>query len=348
MSFGFSVGDVVSLLELAFKTVQNSRKACGEHADLTQEALTLNSVLQRLQQEILKLDSPISNNSSSNIQELALIIRGCEKVLRTLNNVLEKYNALGDQERSTRKLWAKIRFGNGQVANMRDIRAQITYYSSALSLYLNMESLGAIGRVEKQMNDAGGDLKEIKTAVNGITAHLMASAGEERSVLTTYADDDAAIWREFRRELIKDGFSSDVIRRYKTTIQAYVKELGSRGVLDEPSSLTSLENTLVDKQPFEEVGPSANVNTTSQKPTISSLKEGNPLTSVDNAMGYTKLIGQHAPTVNVKMDIQGSIPTTLGTSTFPDNATIRNQVVSREYESDADGIIAPKADSDYD
>ena len=84
------------------------------------------------------------------------------------------------------------------------------------------------------MNNAGGDLKEIKVAVNSITAHLMSkSTRHEGSILTAYADDDRAVWKEFRRELLEDGFSSSVIRKHKGLIKAYIEELGSRGLLDE-------------------------------------------------------------------------------------------------------------------
>lgn len=83
------------------------------------------------------------------------------------------------------------------------------------------------------MNDAGGDLKEIKRAVNDVSAHLMAQDHSRGSVLTTYPDDEKAIWKEFRRELIEDGFSSSVIREHKDLIKAYVKELGSRGLSDD-------------------------------------------------------------------------------------------------------------------
>lgn len=57
------------------------------------------------------------------------------------------------------------------------------------------------------MNGAGGDLKVIKVAVHGIIARLMSSSNRhEDSVLTAYADDDRAVWKDFRRELLGDGF----------------------------------------------------------------------------------------------------------------------------------------------
>lgn len=233
MSFGFSVSDLVQLVQLAFRTVQNSRKACGEHDELTHETSSLHTVLRRLQQEASKPECPINRHGDSYREELATLTSGCGRVLNAMDKVLEKYNALGDQEKSIRKLWQKVRFGNGQMVDIGDLRSKISYYTSALSLFLNMLSVGSIGRVEKQMDEAGGELREIRLAMHSITAHLMNAADKEGSVLTAYADDDKAVWREFRRELIHDGFSSSIIRRHKNTIQDYVKELGSRGFFDE-------------------------------------------------------------------------------------------------------------------
>ena len=233
MSFGFSPSDVVLLVQLAWTTVQNSRKACGEHAELTCEITSLHVNLQRLERESTKVESPINRPSDTCREDLAPIVKGCEKALDVLDRILEKYNALSDEERSKGKLWKAVRFGNGELANVKDLRLKIIYYTANLSLFLNMVSMGSMGVIEKQMYEAGGDLKEIRRAVNYITAHLISGANKEGSVLTDYADDDKAVWRAFRSELVKEGFSSDVIREHKNTIQAYVKELGSRGIMDD-------------------------------------------------------------------------------------------------------------------
>ncbi len=233
MSFGYSVGDAILLGQLAWRTVQNSRKACGEHNEFTREASSLHVVIRRLEQEIFKPESLINRPNDKYKEELQAIVGGCEKVLQVFNKVLEKYNSLSDKERSTKRLWQRVRFGNGELADMRDLRERMTYYTAALSLFVNMVSMGSIGRVEQQMETAGGDIQEIRIAVNGITAHLLSASNREGSVLTTYAGDEKAVWKEFRKELIEEGFSSSIIRKNKRLIKAYIKELGDRGLLDD-------------------------------------------------------------------------------------------------------------------
>ena len=255
MSFGYSISDVISLTQTVWNVVQNSRRACGEHDELTREVSSLHVVLKRLEHEVAKPENPVNKPGDSYWEELEFIASGCHRVLKVLDQILKKYNALSEEERSGRKLWQKIKFGNGQMADLADYRSKIVYYTSALSLWLNMISIGTMGSVEKQMNDAGGDLKEIKEAVNGITAHLIAKYRSEGSVLTAYPDDDKAIWKEFRRELIGDGFSSSVIGKHKHLIKAYIGELGARGLLDDADPQPMNEPTAHDPSVIEDASP---------------------------------------------------------------------------------------------
>lgn len=152
--------------------------------------------------------------------ELQSIVTGCKKVLNTAEGVLVKYDKLGKEAKYGPKLWQQIRFGNGELHDMAEIKAKIVYYTSAISLFLNMVAIGSMGRVEKQMNDAGEELQEIRIAVNGITAYLAAKTNYESSVLTTYADDEKAVWKASRRELLAEGFSSWTVRKHKGLIKA--------------------------------------------------------------------------------------------------------------------------------
>jgi hypothetical protein len=58
--------------------------------------------------------------------------------------------------------------------------------------------------------------------------------------------DDKAIWKDFRRELIREGFSSEVLEKHMETIKDYVLELGNRGALDDVEDDTELERLSLD------------------------------------------------------------------------------------------------------
>ena len=190
-------------------------------------------MIRRLAQELEKPTFPINRDPESYEEELQVLVNGCNKNLNVLDQVLTKYNALSEQERRGRQLWQKIRFGNGKMLDIVDLRARLTYYTSAMTLLLNMVSMRKMGEVERQLHEAGGDLKEIKVSVNEIVARLMSeSKRHEGSIRTAYPDDDRAVWKEFRRELIQDGFSSSLIAKHKKLIKSYIEELGNRGLLD--------------------------------------------------------------------------------------------------------------------
>ena len=232
MSFGWSVSDIALLVRLAYKTAEGARTACGEYHELTREVIGLHNVLNRLNQEARKPSSFLNRPGEAYKQELAPLSSRCRHVLTQLDTILIKYNALSERERSVKKLFKQVRFGTGAVANVADLRSKVTSCTASLSLFLNLVSLGTVGEVERKMNEAGGDLTDIKNALNGITARLSATAGRESSVLTAYTNDDKDAWRELRRGLVKDGFRGSLVRKHMKTIMAYVKELGSRGALD--------------------------------------------------------------------------------------------------------------------
>ena len=293
MSFGFSIGDVSLLTQVAWNVTQNSRKACGEHDELTQEVSTLHVVLKRLQHEITKPESPINKPADTSREEIEFLAGGCHRVLMILDQIWEKYNALSETERSGRKLWQKIKFGNGQMADLADLRSKVVFYTSAISLFLNMISIGTMGSVEKQMNDAGGDLKEIKQAVNGITAHLVAKDRSEGSVLTAYPDDDRIFWKELRRELIENGFSSFVIKKHRHLIKAYIGELGARGLLD-------------DAEPQVMSGPSARSHFNLAD--MSHLTTSSDAGSADSQSDITLATEKRIPDIEISIEIDADSP----------------------------------------
>jgi hypothetical protein len=234
MSFGYSVGDFLLLTQLAYRTVQNARKACGAHDDLAREVSSLHIVLQRVEVEVSKPESILNKTEDNRRRELARLARHCERVLKVLEQILDKYNALPDEKRSVTKLFQKVKFGNGEMLDLGNIRSELATHTQALNMFFNLLSIGSQGTVEKYMDSHGEELREIKHSLHWVTASMQARSHEEMSVLTTYGEDDKAIWKAFRRELLEEGFSSQVLDKHRRTIKKYVMELGERGALDEP------------------------------------------------------------------------------------------------------------------
>lgn len=233
MSLAYLAGDVVTIMQLALKVVLNTRKACDEYDELTQDVFAMHIALRRLKQELKTPESLLNRSGDSYKEEIEFHIRGCNKVLGVLNTILKRYIRLNEKAGSWRKLCQQIRFGNGEVGDLQDLRSKVILKTSALSLTLNLASLGSMGRIEKQINRY---MREPKITIHGTAARLIANSNGEGSVLTSYADDDKSVWEEFHKDLYRDGFSSSRLKRHRALIMAYVAELVERGLFDDVHS----------------------------------------------------------------------------------------------------------------
>lgn len=82
------------------------------------------------------------------------------------------------------------------------------------------------------MEEAG--LKELKPAIQNLARELASRSRKEGAILIDYTNDDARVWKHFRRELVKQRLvSSDVIREKVDLIIQFVLKLGEQGLLDE-------------------------------------------------------------------------------------------------------------------
>lgn len=212
--------------------MENARKACGVHDELYREVNSLHTVLLRLQHEAEKPESLLNQQDDNRQEELDVLVRGCRKVLNTLVQILEKYNALPEKKRDVTKLWQRVKFGNNEMVDLSAIRGELATHTNAITLFLNLLSFGSQSKVEKHMSSHGADLRKLQHSVNWLIAERQAT-GRKGSVLTDYTNDDKTFWRELRRELIRDGHSSSVLKQHKSLIKEYIAELGDRGALDE-------------------------------------------------------------------------------------------------------------------
>ena len=87
------------------------------------------------------------------------------------------------------------------------------------SLPANLTGVGGF------MEEAGGDLRDLRLAINGTAPRFLAKRDRDVSVPKALAKDDRATWKEFRRQLVAEGISDPVIDKHKGLIKVYVAEL---------------------------------------------------------------------------------------------------------------------------
>ncbi|KAL9609459.1 MAG: hypothetical protein Q9167_005788 [Letrouitia subvulpina] len=235
MSFGWSASDIANLVKLAWTTVQNCKKACGEYLELTRQVQSLYSAIKRLRHERSNLKSLLNRPEESCWEELRLSLDGSLDVLQSLNTIVAKYASVNRKDKGLGRLWTRAKFGNKELDTINDLRQKARFYTGTISTLLNTVTVGSLGRIENSLNEAG--LKEIKPAIEDIARKLVASNNREGSVLTAYPNDDTAVWKELRRELVKENVvPSDIISKNKNLITEFIRKLGERGELDEPKT----------------------------------------------------------------------------------------------------------------
>lgn len=239
MSFGFSISDIVGLIQITTKTIEGTKKACGEYNDLTREVLSLHDVLEQLRLDLSDPLSLLHHANKSRKLELRNHVSGCEKQLIVMDAILEKYNNLGEEERSITNVWQKVRFGNGEARDLDKTRLKLSTYTSAIGMSLQLVSLGSQGRVERELGRQSGDIRGIREAINLLLAKREAisregsNAGGSIATDSIYSNDDPAFWRGLRKDLNRRRFPSKVLKPHKDLILDYVQELSERGILND-------------------------------------------------------------------------------------------------------------------
>ncbi|KAL2075385.1 hypothetical protein VTL71DRAFT_328 [Oculimacula yallundae] len=252
MSFGASPSDIIIVVTFCKALYRKCRDAGGEYDEISREVRGLYTVLRHLKYEVDAPESLLNRDQSIWGRQLAPIIGDCDFTLRQLDGLLLKYGRLSSASSSPtnpRILWDKVRFGSNEMDTLGTIRVKLISHKTSLTLFLDTIQLHESGKMAQVLDNQAGQLDSILDKVDGI-AKRMAPPRREGSVLTSYEDDDREVWKQFRRELISEGFSSDVLQQHKDVLRAYIREIDQKGLLDDvsPRSHTPPNTTGVDPE----------------------------------------------------------------------------------------------------
>ncbi|KAG4439928.1 hypothetical protein IFR05_004603 [Cadophora sp. M221] len=237
MSFGASPSDIIIVVTFCKALYRKCRDAGGEYDEISREVRGLHTVLRHLKYEVEAPESLLNRDQSIWGRQLAPIIGDCDFTLRQLDGLLQKYGRLSSASSSPsspRILWDKVRFGSNEMDTLGTIRVKLISHKTSLTLFLDTIQLHESGKMAQVLDNQGGQLDVILDKVDGI-AKRMAPPRRDGSVLTSYEDDDREVWKQFRRELISEGFSSDVLQQHKDVLRAYIREIDQKGLLDDVS-----------------------------------------------------------------------------------------------------------------
>ncbi len=213
MSFGASPSDIIIVVTFARRLYRQCKTAGDEYLEISREVRGLHTVLRHLKYEVEASDSILNRDQKLYARELAPVIGDCDYTLRELDELLQKYGRLASDRSSTgQRLWDKIRFGSAEMDQLGHIRMKLINHKTSITVFLDTVQLHEASRMSATLDNHGGQLDVILDKVDVIAARMGQKAG---SIMTTYDDDDKEVWKQFRRELVSEGFSSDVLQQHK-------------------------------------------------------------------------------------------------------------------------------------
>lgn len=234
MSFGASPSDIIIVVTFCKALYRKCRDAGGEYDEISREVRGLHTVLRHLKYEVEAPESPLNRDRSIWGRQLAPIIGDCDFTLRNLDELLAKYGRLANNGAGSpttpRILWDKMRFGSNEMDQLGGIRVKLISHKTSLTLFLDTIQLHQSGKMATTLDNHGGQLDVILDKVDSIAERMTQKSG---SVMTSYDDDDKEVWKQFRRELVAEGFSSDVLQQHKDVLRAYIREIDQKGLLNE-------------------------------------------------------------------------------------------------------------------
>ena len=111
MSLGYSVGDFITVVALAWNVYKSCKEAPESYGHIWSEVLTLHAVLKEAEETVFA--EPLSPTRQERLKAAG---DGCYSVLKDLENLCQKYQNLGMQGKRT---WERMKWGTENIAELR-------------------------------------------------------------------------------------------------------------------------------------------------------------------------------------------------------------------------------------
>jgi hypothetical protein len=205
MSFGASPADIIAVVTLCKTLYRECRAAGGEYDEISHEVRSLHTVLRHLKYEVEVPASPLNRDRSIWAPRLAPTIADCNSTLKQLDALVRRYGRKGSASGS-----GKPKFGSDEMDQLGTIRVKVISQKRSLTAFLDSIQLPP-SDMAATLDNSTGQLDMILDKVDAIAARL----GQRHD------DDNREAWKQFRRELIAEGFSSEVLQQNEVRYSAF-------------------------------------------------------------------------------------------------------------------------------
>jgi hypothetical protein len=114
MSFGFSIGDFITISQLGWKVYRICKDSAADFQNISGEVLSLHVILKETEDLINENGGYLSPQSEARLMDIG---NGCYGVFKDLEALLAKYESMGTQSRRT---WNRLKWGLEDINAIRD------------------------------------------------------------------------------------------------------------------------------------------------------------------------------------------------------------------------------------
>lgn len=172
---------------------------------------TVHTVVLELQEEAQDERSLLNLQGVSRKQELLLLIRNLEGVLRELDAFIKEYEG---HTRRERRIFKQFKLAT---EDLGQFRRKLSFHVTAINVFMQSLSRSNLARIEVVLHELIREVRE------GRRPPSIASIDDRV---------DNPVWKELEAELAEDGISSAEVSKHKLAIKTFVQTLLSSSNAD--------------------------------------------------------------------------------------------------------------------
>jgi len=209
MSFGFGIGDFVTIGRTVLTLYNACQGAPGELGELRRDLSSIHILLADLERQAQDPTSLLHQKCSDKRPAWLQVRTNLEETLKELEVLVGKYKSMG------RNAWLRIQLGS---MDLSVIRGKLDTHLNTMNALFNSMSLSSLGRVEAEL----GSLSESMKLVLSL---LMESIQAERAgqkaptVLSAFEAGNGPEWARMKMELIVAGVPSHDLESQRDRVE---------------------------------------------------------------------------------------------------------------------------------
>lgn len=206
MSFGFSIGDFITVAEIAWKTYTALRDASEDFDGFASEVHSLYTALICLRDEAISPSSILQYAAPQKISGLKDIIENCENSLLQLQKKAKTVCLLKPGQR--RQFWESLKLAFKDKQGPRD---RIAIHTASVNMFLSSLTHNSLGRLEFLLKNA------LQSPSSGFSITSNLPRGPDGGSENT--------WNQIGQDLLMEGISERYFREFSDEIKAYIRYL---------------------------------------------------------------------------------------------------------------------------